>query len=75
MTSFTKHRRQPTGKSLVRLKLKVTSLLARVWADLLQNVHVYFWSLKINAVKTKLLNRSILEDEKAKYKQKTVFYV
>lgn len=47
MTSFTKHRRQPGGKSLVRLKLKVTPLLLRVWADLLQNIHVYFWSLKI----------------------------
>lgn len=46
MTSFTKQRRQLAGKSLVRLKLKVTSLLARVWADLLRNIHVYFWSLK-----------------------------
>lgn len=46
MTSFTKHRRQPTGKSLVRPKLKVTCLLGSVQADLLQNGYVYFWSLK-----------------------------
>lgn len=46
MTSFTKHRRQPTGKSLVRPKLKVTCLLGRVQADWLQNARAYFWSLK-----------------------------
>lgn len=46
MTSFTKHRRQPTGKSLVRPKLKVTCLPNSVPADLLQNSYVYFWSLK-----------------------------
>lgn len=46
MTSFTKHRRQPTGKSLVRPKLKVTCLPESVPADLLPNSYVYFWSLK-----------------------------
>lgn len=46
MTSFTKHRRQLTGKSLVRPKLKVTCLPDSVPADLLPNSYVYFWSLK-----------------------------
>lgn len=54
MTSFTKHRRQPAGKSLVRPKLKVPSLLARVGADLLQNIHVYFWSLTIGRCQNKI---------------------
>lgn len=61
---------------LVRPKLKVTSLRARVWADLLQNIHVYFWSLKLDAVKTKVLNSSFLEGRKrAEYKQKMFIFV
>lgn len=62
MTSFAKHRRQPAGKSLVRLKLKVTSLLTRVWADLLQNILVYFWSLNITLFWKPKLNEGEAEN-------------